>query len=166
MAVRIYGEGAVVDAGEELGFTLTEETSYQGHRCLFLRVNTEHHSLALYPRALRSELDLAESTSLMSFGLQLANYRQLRDAIAYLQRAGVRIRHLPSELSPGIDYSFFAIDPDGHAMQLYYYMEQIGWDGKPRPAHLRPRIDNANWPETVPLATDTFNGEVYLGPWS
>jgi catechol 2,3-dioxygenase-like lactoylglutathione lyase family enzyme len=151
---------------EELGFTLTEETSYRGHRCLFLRVNTEHHSLALYPRALRAELDLAASTSLKSFGLQLANYRQLREAIPYLQRAGVRVRYLPAELSPGIDYSALAIDPDGHALQLYYYMEQVGWDGKPRPAHLRPRIDNSNWPQTVPAASDTFNGEVYLGPWS
>jgi catechol 2,3-dioxygenase-like lactoylglutathione lyase family enzyme len=151
---------------DELGFTLTEEATWQGHRCLFLRVNTEHHSLALYPRALRAELDLSESTSLMSFGLQLANYRQLRDALPFLQRAGVRIRHLPPELSPGIDYSAFAIDPDGHALQLYYYMEQIGWDGKPRPADLRPKIDHASWPDTVPAASDAYNGEVYLGPWS
>jgi catechol 2,3-dioxygenase-like lactoylglutathione lyase family enzyme len=151
---------------DELGFTLTEEATWQGHRCLFLRVNTEHHSLALYPRALRAELDLSESTSLMSFGLQLANYRQLRDAVPFLQRAGVRIRHLPPELSPGIDYSAFAIDPDGHALQLYYYMEQIGWDGKPRPAELRPKIDHANWPDTVPAASDAYSGEVYLGPWS
>jgi len=151
---------------DELGFALTEETAYRGHRCLFLRVNTEHHSLALYPRALRAELELSESTSLMSFGLQLANYRQLRDAIPFLQRAGVRVRYLPAELSPGIDYSAFAVDPDGHAIQLYYYMEQIGWDGKPRPAHLRPKVDSANWPENVPAASDAFNGEVYLGPWS
>jgi hypothetical protein len=102
----------------------------------------------------------------MSFGLQLANYRQLRDAIPFLQRAGVRIRYLPPELSPGIDYSLLAIDPDGHAMQLYYYMEQVGWDGKPRPAHLRPKVDNSSWPETVPASSDAFNGEVYLGPWS
>ena len=146
---------------EELGFTLTEETSYHGHRCLFLRVNTEHHSLALYPG--RARLDLPESTSLMSFGLQLANYRQLRDAIAFLQRAGVRIRYPPPELSPGIDYSFFAIDPDGHAMQLYYYMEQIGWDGKPRPAPAA-QDRQRELAQTVPLATDTFNGGVYLGP--
>jgi catechol 2,3-dioxygenase-like lactoylglutathione lyase family enzyme len=151
---------------DELGFTLTEETIYQGHRCLFLRVNTEHHSIALYPRALRTALGLTERTSLMSFGLQLASYRQLRDAIPFLERAGVRIRSLPAELSPGIDYSAFAIDPDGHAIQLYYYMEQIGWDGKPRPAHLRPNVDHANWPQTVAPATDTYNGEVYLGPWS
>jgi catechol 2,3-dioxygenase-like lactoylglutathione lyase family enzyme len=151
---------------DELGFALTEETSYEGHRCLFLRVNTEHHSIALYPRALRARLDLNEGTSLMSFGLQVATYRQLRDAVAFLQRAGVRVRYLPPELSPGIDYSAFVLDPDGHALQLYYYMEQIGWDGKPRPAHERPKVDNANWPETVPRADDTYNGEVYLGPWS
>ena len=151
---------------DELGFTLTEEVTYQGHRCVFLRVNTEHHSIALYPRALRSALGLNEGTSLMSFGLQVANYRQLRDAVAFLERAGVRVRRLPPELSPGIDYSAIAIDPDGHAMQLYYYMEQIGWDGKPRPASARPKVDHANWPESVPPASDTYTGEIYLGPWS
>ena len=151
---------------EEMGFALTEEVTYQGHRCAFLRVNTEHHSLALYPRPLRRMLGLDETTSLMSFGLQVANYRQLRDAVAFLERAGVTVRKLPPELSPGIDYSAFAIDPDGHAMQLYYYMEQIGWDGKPRPASARPKIDNERWPETVPPQSDSFNGEVFLGPWS
>jgi catechol 2,3-dioxygenase-like lactoylglutathione lyase family enzyme len=151
---------------DELGFSVTEETVYQGHRCLFLRVNTEHHSLALYPRELRGELGFDERTSLMSFGVQVANYRQLRDAIAFLQRAGIRVRYLPGELSPGIDYSAFAFDPDGHAIQLYYYMEQIGWDGKPRPAELRPKVDPEHWPDTVPAASDSFNGEVFLGPWS
>ena len=38
---------------------------------------------------------------------------------------------------------------DSFAFQLYYYMEQVGWDGKPRPASLRPKIDNAKWPEAV-----------------
>jgi len=51
-------------------------------------------------------------------------------------------------------------------VQLYYYMEQIGWDGKPKPAHLRRKIDNANWPETVQPLSDTFNGEPFLGPWA
>ena len=150
---------------DELGFALTEEVLYQGHRCLFLRVNTEHHSMALYPRALRAQLGLPESTSLLSFGLQVGSYRQLREAIGFLERAGVTIRRLPPELSPGIDYSAFAVDPDGHALQLYYYIEQIGWDGKPRPAGARPKVDPANWPETVPAASDSYAGEIYQGPW-
>ena len=42
-----------------LGFTLTEEVNWQGQRCLFFRCNTEHHSLALFPTALREPLGLS-----------------------------------------------------------------------------------------------------------
>src|SRR5207248_3887109 len=119
--------------------------------------------LALYPIALRKELNLSEHTTLMSFGVQVGSYKQLRDAVSFLGKE-VKIRHLPQELFPGIDYSAFAIDPDGFAFQLYYYMEQVGWDGKPRPAQLRPKIDNANWPASVVGLSDSFLGEPYLGP--
>ena len=149
---------------DDLGLSVTEEVVWNGHRCVFLRANTEHHSLALYPLALRAELGLSAHTSLMSFGLQLGSYRQLRDSIDYLKGQGVTIRMLPPELFPGIDYCAFALDPEGHAMQLYYYMAQVGWDGRPRPAALRPRIDNANWPDSVEAHSDSYAGEVYLGP--
>ena len=149
---------------DDLGLALTEEIDYEGHRCVFLRANTEHHSMALYTIALRAKLGLSPTTTLMSFGLQLGSYRQLRDAIAFLKSNNIKVSYLPSQLFPGIDYCAFAIDPDGHAMQLYYYMEQVGWDGKPRPAALRPAVDNANWPESVAAASDTFAGEAYLGP--
>jgi hypothetical protein len=44
-------------------------------------------------------------------------------------------------------------------------MEQVGWDGQPRPAHLRPSVDTSNWPETLEATSDTYKGEVFLGPW-
>ena len=149
---------------DDLGLSVTEEIDYRGHRCVFLRANTEHHSMALYPLKLREELGLSSHTTLMSFGVQLATYRQLRDAVDFLKSNGVKIKYLPAELFPGIDYCAFAIDPDGFAIQLYYYMEQVGWDGKPRPGELRPKIDNANWPKAVPGQSDSFLGEPYLGP--
>ena len=139
---------------------------WSGHRCVFLRANTEHHSIALYPKALRAELGLAAMTSLFSFGLQVGDYQQLRDAVAFLKAEGVTVRHLPPELFPGIDYCAFAIDHDGHAIQLYYTMEQVGWDGRPRPAATRPKIDNEHWPAELPARSDTFLGEAYLGPWN
>jgi hypothetical protein len=43
-------------------------------------------------------------------------------------------------------------------------MEQIGWDGKPRPESQRTEIDNAKWPESVEAQSDTFLGEPFLGP--
>jgi len=151
---------------DAMGLKVTEEVVWNGHRCVFLRANTEHHSLAIYPSALREELGLSQHTSLFSCGFQVADYTQLRNAVSFLQEKGVTVRKLPPELFPGIDYSAFAVDPDGHLIQLYYYMEQIGWDGRPMPAAQRRKIDNENWPEFVSGQTDSFNGEVYLGPFN
>ena len=102
---------------------------------------------------------------MLSFGCRVNDYKQLKDAMAFLKDRGVTIKHLPPELFPGMDYTAFAIDPDGHAVQLYSYMEQIGWDGKPRPAAQRRKVDNAKWPERLDPMSDSLMGETYLGPW-
>jgi len=165
--VRLFAqdmEAMVAFYRDDLGLSITEEVTYKCHRCVFLRANTEHHTMALYPVALREELGLRPDTTLMSFGLRVGTYEQLKEAVAFLKQNGITIKYLPPELFPGIDYCAFAIDPDGFAFQLHYYMEQIGWDGKPRPASQRPKIDNAKWPEAVDGRSDSFLGEVYLGP--
>ena len=149
-----------------LGLMITEEVTWHGHRCVFLRANTEHHSIALYTIALRAELGLHPGTTVFSLGVQVGDYAQLKDAVGFLKTEGVTIKHLPPELFPGIDYCAFAIDPDGHAIQLYYGMEQVGWDGRPRPAAQRARIDNAHWPDTIEAQSDTYLGEAFLGPWN
>jgi catechol 2,3-dioxygenase-like lactoylglutathione lyase family enzyme len=153
---------------DRLGFTVTEEVEWQGRHCTFLRANTEHHALALFPVELRPALGLSEHTTCAAFGLQLANYRQLRDAVRFLEERGCRfVTNVPLELYPGIDYAAHVLDPDGHCIQLYYGMEQIGWDGQPRPRDQRPAAaaDPASWPETVEARPDTFAGEPFLGPW-
>jgi catechol 2,3-dioxygenase-like lactoylglutathione lyase family enzyme len=157
-------EKAVEFYTKVLGLRITEEVVYDGHRCVFLRCNTEHHSLALYPVALRETLGLSPHSSCMSFGNQLGDYQQLREAVDFLKANGVTIKYLPPELFPGIDYSAFAVDPDGHTIQLYYYMEQVGWDGNIRSPAERRQVDNKNWPELVHANSDTFDGETLLGP--
>ena len=46
---------------------------------------------------------------------------------------------IPPELYPGVDYAAHIVDPAGHVLMLYYYMERVGWDGQPRPASAAPR---------------------------
>ncbi len=149
---------------DTMGLTVTEEISWHGHRAVFLRANTEHHTIALYPRALRDELGLRPDSICMAYGMQVGSYQQLKAAIEFLKSKNVTIKYLPPELFPGIDYSAFAVDPDGNAVQLYYYMEQIGWDGRPRPAEARRKIDNAHWPDTLDALSDTYRGAVFQGP--
>jgi catechol 2,3-dioxygenase-like lactoylglutathione lyase family enzyme len=149
---------------QHLGFVNSEERVYQGARCVFLRCGTEHHSLGLFPKELRRSLGLSEQTTCMSFGLEVGSYEQLRQAVAFLKTQGVRFTDaIPPELYPGIDYCAFALDPDGHCLQIYYYMEQIGWDGKVRPQSQR-RAVQVEWPETLEPLSDTYVDQVFQGP--
>jgi hypothetical protein len=40
---------------------------------------------------------------------------------------------------------------------LYYSIEQLGWDGGPRPPHLRPSITRP-WPDAVDTQPETYVG--------
>jgi catechol 2,3-dioxygenase-like lactoylglutathione lyase family enzyme len=153
---------------EVLGFDLTEEVPWQGEKAAFMRCNTEHHALGLFPKSWRSKLGLSQHSNNVSFGLRLGSYRQLKDAVSFLRENGVRVETdiIPPELHPGIDYAAYAFDKDGHALELYYGMEQIGWDGKPRPRGERAKVDPKSWPETLEARSDTYYGESFLGPWT
>ena len=150
---------------DRLGFIPTETTTVAGERVHFLRNNTEHHSLTLAPLPLREKIGMSDHTSTMSFGLQLANYQQLRDAVGFFRAKGYRVADVPAELSPGMGRNTFLFDPDGQALQLYYSMEQVGWNGRPRPAEERASAGD-DWPETVGADSDSYRGEPFLGPWN
>ena len=146
-----------------LGLKVTEEGRYRGHRLVFLRHGAEHHSLALFPKGLREELGCNPRTTLTSLGIEVASYNQLRNAVGFLKEKGIAFKEMPSELHPGIDYTAYAEDPEGHLIQLYYYMEQLGWDGKPRPKELRRQV-SGEWPEMLEPLSDTYMDQVYQGP--
>jgi hypothetical protein len=57
-------------------------------------------------------------------------------------------------------------DQEGHCIQLYYYMEQVGWDGRPRPQEARRLQQPGEWPAALEPMSDTFGGEAFLGPWA
>ena len=58
-------------------------------------------------------------------------YRQLRDAARFLAAHGHPVIPVPPELHTGIDYAVHVIDPEGHCVQLYHEMENVGSAGRP-----------------------------------
>ena len=49
-------------------------------------------------------------------------------------------------------------------IQLYYYMEQIGWDGAVRRPTAGAEVEPGVWPETLDPMSDTYDGETFWGP--
>jgi len=63
------------------------------------------------------------------------------------------------------------LDPEGNGILLYYYMEQLGWEGKPRPVELRRKVgaeasthNVEAWPEALEPMSDTYVDQVFQGP--
>ncbi|MCJ8157388.1 VOC family protein [Sphingomonas sp. LaA6.9] len=149
---------------DSMGFVETERVPVGESQIIYLRNNTEHHSLALVPIELRDKLGLSAHSTLAWFGLQLGNYRQLRRAIDFLRERGVTVRDdLTPGVHPGIDHAVWAFDPDGHCLLLYWSMDQVGWNGETRGARA-PAGPVSTWPDQVPGRSDAFNGQVFLGP--
>jgi hypothetical protein len=44
-------------------------------------------------------------------------------------------------------------------------MEQLGWDGKPKPKELRKPRKLSDWPEALENDPNAYIGEPFLGPW-
>ena len=82
-----------VDAAEAfytdtVGFVKTEESTYHGARCVFLRAGSEHHSLACSPKNYAPNSG-SVPTPRKSFRVEVGSYQQLREAVAFLKAHGV-----------------------------------------------------------------------------
>ena len=145
-----------------LGFTERTSVEWDGHRGVMLSAGTDHHNLALYELGLRSALRLPDRLDSLALGFRLANYRQLRAAVAHMLARGAEEVTVPAALLPGFDYVTHLRDPDGNLVQLYYYQQQCAPTGPPPPTVSEPA---AAWPELVDAPADVFAGQQFLGPW-
>jgi catechol 2,3-dioxygenase-like lactoylglutathione lyase family enzyme len=149
---------------ELLGFQVVEEAEHLGRRIVYLRSGTEHHTFVLADKSLRGNIGLSEGTSCLSIGMEVGSYSQLRAAVQQLEQDGhTLVDNIPPQLYLGIDYAAHLLDPDGHLVCLYYYMEQVGWDGKPRPPSQRRPVTEP-WPESLTPLSDTYADQTYMGP--
>ncbi|WP_168787921.1 VOC family protein [Paraburkholderia aromaticivorans] len=140
-----------------MGLTRSAEIEWEGHRCVFLRAGAEHHSIALYPLALREKLKMSSRTVLMSLGMRVQTYQQLKDARAFLREAGLVEVQLPTQLHPGIAYATHFMLDDIHCIELYFEMEQFGTGPVVRAA------DDA-WPDQLPGSASSYAEQARFGP--
>lgn len=82
-----------------------------------------------------SDAGIARRNPLIDIGQmswQVDTLAETVDAYHWLREQGVPINRVGRDM-PGSNWHTYFNDPDGHNNELYYGMEQIGWDGLTKP---------------------------------
>ena len=95
---------------------------------VFMRVNADHHGIALFGGASRSD-----RSSLNHFALEVATPDEVFRARAWLRKHGVPI-DFEGRRRAGCQLAIEFRDPEGNNVEIYWGIDQIGSDGRVRPA--------------------------------
>ena len=94
---------------------------------VFMRVNTDHHGVALVGGASRFD-----KTSLNHFAFEVGSPDEVFRARAWLRKHGVPI-HFEGRRRAGCQLAVEFRDPDGNNLEIYWGIDQVGTDGHVRP---------------------------------
>lgn len=121
-----------------LGFRHTDTVKGPGGEPLvaFSSHNTDHHVLvSMDPRTAdpvrRAYYDAGVTVNQIS--LQVNSLKEVNAAHAFFEERGIKISRIGRDM-PGSNWAVYAFDPDGHRVELFYGMEQLGWNGVSKPA--------------------------------
>jgi catechol 2,3-dioxygenase len=103
---------------------------------VFLRCNADHHGVAL----VGGMAGLSEKRELHHFALEVATVDEVFRARAHLRARGVPIV-FEGRRRAGAQIAVEFLDPDGHHVEVYWGVDQVGADGRVRPpAEWRPAL--------------------------
>jgi catechol 2,3-dioxygenase len=115
---------------EVLGFQVSDvyDSSMMPGGMVFLRCNGDHHCLAL----VGDKGDAANGKSLHHIAFELATIDEVFRARDHLVAHGTRIT-FNGRRRAGCQVAVEFLDPDGHHLELYWGLDQVGSDGRARP---------------------------------
>jgi catechol 2,3-dioxygenase len=116
---------------EVLGFTVSDvyPGSMMPGGMVFLRCNGDHHCLALVgDRA----ADAPQDKSLHHLAFELATLDEVFRARDHLKKHGTALTY-EGRRRAGCQVAVEFLDPDGHHLELYWGVDQVGSDGRSRP---------------------------------
>ena len=96
---------------------------------VFLRFSPDHHGVAL----IGSLEEKSKSSELNHIAFQVATLDEVLRARDHLKRHGVEL-HFEGRRRAGCQIAVEFKDPDGHQLEIYWGIDQVGSDGMSRPA--------------------------------
>ena len=143
-----------------LGFTITDVIPDK--RVFFMRLNSEHHILSLFPETFRIRTD---RKGMQHAAWEVETYEELRKSGELFRKNGFELE-LTTRRVPGSNYAVYLLDREGNRIELAFGIEKIGWQGRPKPLELWQKIGmKGDLPDTIETgdyevdeARSEFNG--------
>jgi catechol 2,3-dioxygenase-like lactoylglutathione lyase family enzyme len=101
---------------------------------VFFRNATDHHTIALMQATGKSQLPKRGEIGFDHMALEVASVSELFKIREFLKSKGVEIFY-EGRRGPGGNPGLEFYDPDGYKIEIYACMDQIGTDGRSRPAN-------------------------------
>lgn len=137
---------------EILGF---KESDRNEQGMVFLRNAADHHTVALVQAEPGAKLGNPNDRSALGmhhFAMEVGTIAELFAIREFLKSQNVTITY-EGRRGPGSNPGVEFLDPDGYQLELYADMEQIGWDGKSRPAPFWRRASSLEEVVANPIPT-------------
>lgn len=126
---------------EVLGMQLTEQFNYGmdevGHGVAvlsgsFVRNDSTHHCLSIFTLRNAVEPPAQHAFGLHHIAFEMNSSDDLLALYRRFEERGIAIVNARKG-GPGNQPRFYGRDPDGNLLEFYWSIDQIGWDGIPRP---------------------------------
>jgi len=120
---------------------------------VWLRCNNDHHVISIF--GLRDPPPRTGDTRAPKPGthhiaFELGSFEELRTAARYVREQGIPVQGMRTG-GPGCQLRVYFWDPEDNMVELYWGLDQIGWDG-----HARP------YPPIEPIDLETFDVSAWL----
>jgi catechol 2,3-dioxygenase len=130
---------------EVLGFHVSDRNE---KGMVFLRNGTDHHSIGLVE--VTGEKRAPGGLHFSHLAMEVADMDALFKARAFLQARGVKLT-FEGRKGPGGNAGIEFEDPDGYTFEIYTQMDQVGPDGRSRPASQWNRVKSLEEAVAQPL---------------
>jgi catechol 2,3-dioxygenase len=142
---------------EVLGFQVSDRMPYPEdspyYEGVWMRCNSDHHVFSVFgmrdtppapadPRAPRPGMH--------HVAFEMESFEALRQAARMVRERGIPLQGQRTG-GPGCQLRLYFWDPDDNMVELYWGLDQIGWDGRTRP-----------FPAVTPIDLETMDIDAWL----
>jgi len=115
---------------EVMGFSISDvyESGMMPGGAVFLRCNPDHHGIALF----KATKDYRPGAGLHHIAFEVSTLDEVLRVRDHLRKHDVRI-HFEGRRRAGVQLAVEFQDPDGHNLEIYWGIDQVGSDGTVRP---------------------------------